>query len=146
MTAIGSQEAVHLARETVEAFGAGDWDRLRAALAPGAVWEQICTQERFEGADAIVELNRRWKQAFPDAVAEIISAVGTEDAAVLEVSFTGTQDGALESPQGAIPPSGKQATVRTANVVRATDGKIAHVCQYFDLLTILAQIGALPQA
>jgi steroid delta-isomerase-like uncharacterized protein len=146
MTAIGSQEAIQLARETVDAFGAADWDRLRALLAPDAVWEQICTQERIEGPDGIVDLNRRWKQAFPDARGDIMTAVGVEDAALLEVTFSGRQDGPLESPQGAIPPSGKQATVRAAIVVEVRDGRITQVREYFDLWTILGQIGALSQA
>jgi hypothetical protein len=53
MTAIGSQESIQLAREAVEAFSTGDWERMRTTLAPDAVWEQVCTEDHLEGPDAI---------------------------------------------------------------------------------------------
>jgi len=146
MTAIGSQESIQLAREAVEAFSTGDWERMRTTLAPDAVWEQVCTEDRLEGPDAIVELNRAWKQAFSDARGTVTNAFCADDTAVLEVTYQGTHDGDLQTPRGAIPPSGRQASVRAALVVRVADGRITEARQYFDLLTILGQIGAAPSA
>jgi steroid delta-isomerase-like uncharacterized protein len=146
MTTIGSQETMKLAREAVDAFSTGDWERLRTALGPDAVWEQVCTEDRFEGPDAVVELNRAWKQAFPDARGTVTNALCTDDTAVLEATYQGTHDGDLQTPQGAIPPSGRKATVRAVLVVRVADGRITEIRQYFDLLTILGQIGAASHA
>jgi len=146
MTAIGSQESIQLAREAVEAFSTGDWERMRTTLAPDAVWEQVCTEDRLEGPDAIVELNRAWKQAFSDARGTVTNAFCADDTAVLEVTYQGTHDGDLQTPRGAIPPSGRQASVRAVLVVRMADGRITEARQYFDLLTILGQIGAAPSA
>jgi steroid delta-isomerase-like uncharacterized protein len=144
MTVIGSQRTMQLAREAVEAFSTGDWERLRTALAPDAVWEQVCTEDRFEGLDAVVELNRAWKQAFSDARGTVTKALCIDDTAVLEATYQGTHDGDLQTPRGAIPPSGRKATVRVVLMVRVADGRITEVRQYFDLLTILGQIGAAP--
>jgi steroid delta-isomerase-like uncharacterized protein len=146
MTAIGSPETVELARKAVDAFSTGDWERLRTALAPDAVWEQVPTEDRFEGPDAVVDVNRGWKQAFPDARGTVTNALCADDTAVLEATYEGTHDGDLQTPQGAIPPSGRKATVRAVLVVRVADGRITEVRQYFDMLTILGQIGAAPQA
>src|SRR4051794_16883458 len=99
MTAIGSQESIQLAREAVEAFSTGDWERMRTTLAPDAVWEQVCTEDRLEGPDAIVELNRAWKQAFSDARDTVTDAFCADDTAVLEVSYQGTHDGDLQTPE-----------------------------------------------
>jgi steroid delta-isomerase-like uncharacterized protein len=145
MTALGSQDATQLVREMIDAFGTGDWERLRAALTPDATCDEVPTQRRAVGPDAIVELNREWKQAFPDACGAVTNAIGVGDTAVLEVTYEGTQDGTLETPQGPIPPSGKRATVRVVLVARVTDGRIAEVHEYFDLLTIIRQISAAPK-
>ena len=146
MTAIGSPETIQLAREAVDAFSRGDWERLRTALAPNTVWEQVCTEDRLEGPDAVVDHNRAWKRAFSDARGSVTNALCTDDTAVLEVTYQGTHDGDLQTPQGAIPPSGRSASVRTVLMVRVADGRITEVRQYFDLLTILGQIGAVPLA
>jgi len=69
-------------------------------------------------------------------------AVG--DTVVLEVTWKGTQNGPLETPGGIIPPSGKQWTVQAAQVIKIQNGKIKEFRQYFDLLTLLQQIGAAP--
>lgn len=145
MTTVDVQQAVQVARENIEAFNAGDWQRARATLAAGVVMDEVATNRLVEGADEAVELLRGWKQAFSDARGTVTNAFGTEDTAVLEVTYEGTHDGSLETPQGSIPPSGKTATVRGVMVVRVADGKIVEAREYFDLLTLLGQIGAAPQ-
>jgi steroid delta-isomerase-like uncharacterized protein len=142
MTAVGSQEVVQVAREFNEAFGDGDWERVRAMLTSDAVLDEVPTQRHVEGADAIVELSRGWKQAFSDARATVTNVLASDDTAVLELTYEGTHDGTLESPQGAIPPSGKKATVRAVQILRVTDGKVNEFRNYFDLLTLLGQIAS----
>lgn len=146
MTTLGSEVAVQVARENVEAFNAGDWERMRATLAPDAVLDEVGTQRRVEGADAIIEVTRGWKQAFSDARATVANALQSDDTAVLELVYEGTHDGALETPQGPIPPSGKTATVRGVMVAQVADGRIVETRDYFDLLTLLGQVGAVAQA
>lgn len=140
MTAVGSQEIIQVARDFNEAFGDGDWERVRAMLTANAVLDEVPTQRRVESADEIVEISRGWKQAFSDARATVTSALAIDDTAVLELTYEGTHDGTLESPQGAIPPSGKKATVRAVQILRVNDGQVIEFRNYFDLLTLLGQI------
>jgi hypothetical protein len=46
-------EAVRIARENVDAWTAGDWDRLRAALTADVVYDEVGSQRRLVGIDGI---------------------------------------------------------------------------------------------
>ena len=57
---------IEVARETIDCFNAGDWERLRALHTPDCVEEELATERRLEGFDAMLEAARGWKRAFPD--------------------------------------------------------------------------------
>ena len=59
--------------------------------------------------------------------------------------WKGTQTGPLGGPQGAIPPSGKQQVTPAALFFTFQGNKIKESHQYFDSMTLLQQIGALPK-
>ena len=136
------QEMIRLACENVEAYNAGDWERLKASLAPGVVYDEPGTQRHLEGADQMIAAYRGWKHAAPDGKGVITKAFASESSVTLEVIWTGTQTGTLLGAEGAIPPTGKQWNVMGAQVITIEDGKIVHFRQYFDMLTILRQLGA----
>ena len=137
--------AIDLAREGVDAFSAGDWDRLRAPLADDAVYEEPATQRTARGPDEIVALNRGWKEAFPDARGTIVAAYGDGDHAVLEIVWEGTHSGTLSMPMGELSPTGRQVTVRAAQITTVSNGRATSIHHYFDMLGMLAQLGALRQ-
>jgi len=138
-------DVVEVARENVEAFTAGDWERFKAALTPDSVYEEFATQRRIEGAQEITDAVQGWKQAFPDAKGTVTNAVASGDTVTLEIRWEGTQQGPLEGPQGTIPASGKRAVVEAVQVVRIQDDKIKENRHFFDMLGLLRQIGAAPQ-
>ena len=143
-----SDDLIALARENVDAFSAGDWDRFRASLADDFVYEEPGTQRKVEGADAAVELNQGWKAAFPDAKGTVTDAFACGDRVAVQITWEGTQSGPLGLPGGAeVPASNKKVTVQACQVARVADGKIAEACHYFDVLGMLEQMGALsPEA
>jgi steroid delta-isomerase-like uncharacterized protein len=122
--------------------------RLGAAggrLAADARYHEFATQRKVEGREKIVELFKGWKTAFPDAAGTVTSAVGSGDTAALEVTWKGTHTGPLETAEGTIPASGKRQETPAAIVFTFEGGKIKESRQYFDLMTLLKQIGAQPQ-
>jgi steroid delta-isomerase-like uncharacterized protein len=140
-----SAEAV--ARESIECYNAGDFDRLRSLLADDFSEEELATQRRLEGADARVEAARAWKQAFPDEHGTITGAYTSGNSVAIELTWEGTQSGPLATPGGQeLPPSNKRMTVKSVEVIEIDDGKIKVLRHYFDLMTILQQIGAIGQA
>ncbi len=138
--------AVDVARESIEAFSAGDWERFRAAHAEDVVEDELATQRRIEGIDALVESNEGWRRAFPDANGEVTNTYESGDVAVLEITWSGTQSGPLEMPDGELPASNKRVEVRACQVFRVEGDRIAESRHYFDMTTLLQQVGAMEVA
>jgi steroid delta-isomerase-like uncharacterized protein len=133
-----------VARENVEAFNAGDWDRFRATLATDSVYDELATQRHLEGQDAILDANRGWKEAFPDAHGSVERAMADDGTVTLEITWEGTQTGPLHSPGGDIAPSSRHVVVKAVQVFQIEDDKIRETHHYFDMMGLLQQVGAMP--
>jgi steroid delta-isomerase-like uncharacterized protein len=142
-----AQSAADVARESIECFNDGDFDRLRSLLADDSHEEEYSTQRRLDGADAQVEAARGWKEAFPDGHGTIHAAYADGNAVTIELTWEGTQSGPMRTPDGGeLPPSNRRGKVNACQVMEIEDGKIKSTHHYFDLMTILQQIGAMEQA
>jgi predicted ester cyclase len=64
-----------------------------------------------------------------------------DDAAATEVVFTGTHTGPMNTPGGAVPPTGKRVTLHSVSVLRIKDGLVASEHVYLDQLEMLTQLG-----
>jgi steroid delta-isomerase-like uncharacterized protein len=135
-------DLISIARTDVEAFNEGDWDRLRASYAPDCVYEEPATKRRVEGPDPLVEVNRAWKAAFPDARGTITNELESGDTVVQEITWEGTQSGPLQTDEGEIPASNRRVEVKAAQVIRLEGEQIKEIRHYFDMLGMLEQIGA----
>jgi SnoaL-like polyketide cyclase len=66
---------------------------------------------------------------------------------VIEITWKGTQSRPIPAPDGQVlPPSNKRMTVKSVQVIEVEDGKMKALRQYFDLMTLLQQIGAMDHA
>ena len=83
-------DKVQLAKEGIEAFNNGDWERFTAPLSSDAVYEELATQRKVKGPDQIVEASKGWKEAFPDAKGTITKVTEGPDTVVLEITWQGT--------------------------------------------------------
>ena len=147
MTAVATEgltaeQMVKIARDQLDAFNNGDWERLQAGLTADASYHEFATQRKVEGPEKIVEVFKGWKTAFPDAAGTVTSAVSSGSIAALEVTWTGTHTGPLETADGTIPASGKRQETPGACFFTFEGGKIMESRQYFDLMTLLTQVGA----
>jgi steroid delta-isomerase-like uncharacterized protein len=131
-----------LAKEQVLAYNAKDWDRARAALAPEVVYEEFGTHRKLKGVDDVLTAWKGWATAIPDSRASFQSELVSGNTAVLEITWTGTHDGPLQTPNGEIPATGKKIELRAVQVVDVANDRVKSVRQYFDLGTLLQQIGA----
>ncbi|MFL5825171.1 MAG: ester cyclase [Thermoleophilaceae bacterium] len=142
-----ADSAVDVARESIECFGAGDFDRLRSLLADDSYEEEYATQRHLEGADAQVDAARGWKEAFPDGRGTVRGACVDGNTVTLEITWEGTQSGPMHAPDGReMPPSNRTVHVNACQVMEIDDGKIRATRHYFDLMTLLQQIGAMERA
>jgi steroid delta-isomerase-like uncharacterized protein len=141
------RSAEDVAREGIECYNAGDFDRLRSLLADDFFEEELATQRRLEGADARVEAAQGWKRAFPDEQGTITGAYTSGNTVAIEITWEGKHSGPLATPAGQeLPPSNKRVTVKSVQVIEVEDGKMKALRHYFDLMTLLQQIGRMDQA
>ena len=140
--ALTADAMVKVAREQVAAFNSGDWERLHAGLAADCRYDELGTARTIAGPEQIVELFKGWKQAFPDAVGTVTSAVASGDMVALEVTWNGTHTGPLTTAEGTIPASGMRQETPAAFFFVFGGDKIKASRHYFDSLTLLKQIGA----
>jgi predicted ester cyclase len=82
--------------------------------------------------------------AFPDGKLAFGEQVYAEDAAAVELVFTGTHTGPLATADGQIPQTGKEITLHSAAILRIKDGLIATEHGYGDPLELMAQLGVTP--
>ena len=129
-------------------FNASNWTEWKAALAPDVVYEEVPTRIKVNGPDEAVKSVQRWKKAFPDSTGTMLDAIESEDGSELavEVEWRGTHTAVLEGPMGTIPPTNKKVTVKATMMYKVRNNKIVDFRHFFDLLTILAQIGVAPMA
>jgi steroid delta-isomerase-like uncharacterized protein len=138
---------VDVARANVDCFNTGDFDRLRSILADDSYEEELSTQRRLEGADAQVDAAREWKQAFPDGHGTVERECVDGNTVAFEIVWEGTQSGAMATPDGQeLPPSNRQVKIKACQVVEVEGNRIVATRHYFDLMTLLQQIGVMEQA
>lgn len=131
-------------KKHLDDLAAGRWDDYKTAFTNDVIYEELATRTRVKGADEYVKSVQRWKRAFPDLKATLLSAVESGDHVIAEIEWEGTQSGPLEGPFGTIQPTNKKGRVRAVLVMTMKGDKIAESHHYFDLLTVLAQTGAMP--
>ena len=142
---MSGQGLVGIASGIVDAFNEGDWDRTVAPLAADSVYNELGTQRSLKGPDEIVKALQGWKQAMPDVKGTIMNSFVAGNTVTLEITWNGTQTGPMETPGGTIPPSGKSQTTPSAWVLEFEGEKVKQSRHYFDMVTMLTQIGAMPQ-
>jgi steroid delta-isomerase-like uncharacterized protein len=140
-----ADKMVKIAREQIDAFNTGDWERVRAGLASDSRYDELGTERKIEGPEKIVELFKGWKHAFPDAAGTVTSAIASGEKAALEITWKGTHTGPLTMAEGTIPASGKPQETPAAILFTFEGDKIKESRHYFDSLTLFKQIGALPK-
>ena len=140
---MGDQDLLRIAKEAVESFNKGDVDRSSALLGTG-VYNEVGTGRQLRGEAEIRPALQGWRKAMPDVKGTVTNAVASGNTAVLEVTWEGTQTGPLDGPGGTIPPSGKRQSTPAAWIFEFEGDRIKESRQYFDMMSFMQQIGAIP--
>jgi len=141
-TTMSPQQLVSAAKAVLHAYNDKKWDALKAGVTPDVVYDEAATNRRVKGADEYLALLKGWATAIPDSKATIHSTCTSGDMVVFEVTWNGTHTGPLQTAKGTIAPTGKKIDVRSCIVQEMAGDKVKEARQYFDLMTLLAQIGA----
>jgi predicted ester cyclase len=127
----------------IKAFNAHDENAMRALNHPSGTFEAP-GNVHLRGKES-TDYSMTWLKACPDARLTVRNELISGPWAVEEVTFEGTQQGALDGPTGTIPPTGRKLTINAVLITRyendlAVEGRVC-----FDQLEVLTQLGALPK-
>ena len=94
----------------------------------------------------VVQALQEWKKAMTDSQGTVTNAFASGTLVAQEITWQGTHNGAFSGPSGTIPASGKHQITPAAMVVKFQGNKVKEINHYFDMVTFLTQIGAMPAA
>ncbi len=124
----------------------GDLDALREVYAADVV---VTTPDSgtLHGIEQLLEWNRSFVDAFSDRDYSSQRSLETQDCAIDQGDFRGTHTRPLQLPDGQqVPPTGRQVTVRSADIATVSGGRIVRHDFYFDQMDMMAQLGLLEEA
>ena len=123
-------------------FNNSDWDGNMALLADNVTYMEYATGREFTSRGTWLEASQGWKIAFPDAKGTILNTIESGNTVVQEVTWEGTHTGNMHTPDGQIiPPTGKKQITNAVMIMTIEDGKITRANHYFDMLSMMAQLG-----
>jgi steroid delta-isomerase-like uncharacterized protein len=137
-------DAASAASECMEAFNKRDWDRMSAVLSPDVTYSEKGSNRNTKGIDGIMQVARDWDAAFPDLHGNITLSANCGTTAVLEITWTGTNTGPLQTANGTLPATGRSVEFEDAQVYTVENDKVVSFRNYGDFLTMLTQLGLLP--
>ncbi len=95
--------------------------------------------ESIHGRQALAEMFRGYRAAFPDLSLVVGDVLSDGDKTVLDFTLTGTQHQEFMG----IPAAGRSFSIRGVVITRYDDGKIVDDWEILDQLSMLQQLGAL---
>jgi len=133
---------IEIAKASVIAYNEKNWSKAKDTLAVDAAYDEKGTHRRIQGSGQIIEAWQGWAKAFPDSKATFVSEFTCGNTVILELVWKGVHTGPLQTPTGTIAASGKSIEMPACQIVHLEGDRIKRVAHYFDMLTLLTQIGA----
>ena len=132
-----------LAERVFEIIDSRRWADVETVLHPDA---EMTTP--FGGRISVaawLDVNRSFAVACPDGRHTLTDVVADGDSAAFEGIWTGTHTGPMAGPGGEVPPTGRSVALPFCAVATRRGERIASVTVYFDQLSMLAQLGLVPE-
>lgn len=126
-------------------FDAHWLERAAASIAEECEVVDIPSGTTLRGPEGLKHLLLGFSTAFPDSRVEVTHLSTMEDGAVVEFVGRGTHTGPLHTTGGDIPATGRPFEVHICDVYKIKDGKIVRHSTYYDTLSLLQQLGVIPQ-
>ena len=140
-TIMSPQQLVNAAKAPILAFNEKNWGAVRASISPDFVYDEVATNRKVQGVDQVIPLWQGWATAFPDSKATFQRELPSGNTVVLEVTWRGTHSGPLQTPNGPIAATGNRIEVRACMAIEVAGDKAKAQRHYFDMGTLLQQIG-----
>ena len=141
---MSEQENIKAAQSFIEAWNSGDLNKNAQyeaenylGEAPGSPGPLNAEQNRA--------YNQNFLTAFPGSKFEVVLTVAQGDYVVTNWKVSGVHTGPLQTTSGGtIPPTGKRASLTGSSTSQVKNGKVVHSWNFWDLASLLGQLGLLP--
>jgi steroid delta-isomerase-like uncharacterized protein len=141
-TRLSPQALTNTAKALILAYNDKNWEQAKASITPDFVYDEVATGRKVTGIDATLAAWKGWAEAFPDSKGTFQGSHVAEDGTVvLELTWKGTHQGPLQTPNGPIAATGKRIEVRACAIVEIAGEKARTQRHYFDMATLFQQIG-----
>lgn len=130
-------ERLAILRKHAELENAHRLEETLQTLTPDCVFEDMALGERTMGHAGAAAYYQRWWKGFPDLTWSTVALHMTEENAIAEGVFRGTQRGEFLG----IAPTSREIELPVAIIVSFADGRMARERLYYDLATLLRQLG-----
>jgi steroid delta-isomerase-like uncharacterized protein len=135
-----------VSEKLIDAINAHDVERIVDLAADDFELTDVATGETFRGKEGARRNIDGWFTPFPDLTCEIENLITSGEWEAIEAIGRGTQTGSITTPEGEIPPTGKKVEAKFVTISRIRDGKVVEQRDYYDLGTIMQQLGLMPEA
>lgn len=123
-------------REHMESENVHDFDTTIGTFSHPR-YEIVPTGDVYDGEAAVRTYYEETRRAFPDQRNELVSLRHADDAVIVEFDLLGTHLGPLRS----LPPTGRSFRGRMTAFFIFEGDRIVNERVYFDLLTLMRQLG-----
>jgi len=135
-------QILEIAKGQLEAYNDRNFDRFASLVSPDFIFNEMPTGRVINGIEEFRLIWDTWTSAFPDNHGEILNSFTAGNKVVIEISWRGTHKGLLVTPEKEFPPTGKIFSNGSAcQIVDVQDVKVTQINHYFDILTIMTQLG-----
>jgi steroid delta-isomerase-like uncharacterized protein len=132
-------------RELYDAFNNHEVNRVPEFVAPNCDWVDVPSGTHVPGQEGTQRFWENVFKAFPDFRVEITNMVAAGDWVITEFVGRGTHSGVFIMPNGdQLPPTGHRIAVEMCEIRMLRGGKIVSGRGYYDMNTMLSQLGLLP--
>lgn len=129
---------------TLEEWAAGwstqDIERVLSVCTDDCLYEDVPLGVVNHGKEELRAFGEQVFNAFPDFKIELSSHVAAGDWAMLEWTMSGTHQADLPG----MPATGRPFSVRGATGLQLAKGRISRNSDYWDMATLLTQLGLMP--
>jgi steroid delta-isomerase-like uncharacterized protein len=136
-----AQTAAHkagIAESWISAWNSHDPDKLTAVFAADVMYEDVPFGAVNHGSAELRKFAASEFEAVPDLRVELAKSSIQDGHGSIEWIFSGTDAGIFKT--------GKKFSVRGVSIVSVKNGKISRNVDYYDVATLMKQLGLLPSA
>ena len=132
-----------IAEQVYAAFARGDLDSCLRLFAPDCQ-VTVPGAPPLTGPDQLRPMLEAQLTAFPNGHHTVQRMIEQGSLVAAELVFVGEQTGPYATPYGAIPPSGRQVTSESVDLIEVEAGRITSWRVYLDTASMMAQLDASP--